>query len=263
MNHQFRQGSIPLLVSIPHNGSHIPRAIAATMTADGRSSRDTDWFLKRLYDFPELALASLLVAEQSRYVIDLNRSSNNESLYPGQATTGLIPATCFDGAKIYAGELPDDQEVQKRIAEVWTPYHDRLQNEMKRMTAEHGVAVLVEAHSIASVVPRLFEGTLPDFNLGTNRGESCDPELQTAIVNVLESQSDYSHIVNGRFVGGYITRNFGRPADNWHSIQIELSQATYMDEATLQWDDAKAQKVQPVFRDIISTIVQWLVNKTN
>ena len=258
MNHRFRKGTIPLLVSFPHNGSHIPESIATTMTADGKSSRDTDWFLDRLYDFPELESASLIVAELSRYVIDLNRSKDNESLYPGQTTTGLIPQTCFDGASIYSNKLPDKQEIQKRIKDVWKPYHLTIQNELARLTAEHGKAVLLEAHSIASEVPRLFDGVLPDFNFGTNRGKSCNAQLESDIIAVLDSQSTYSHVANGRFVGGYITRHFGEPNQNSHAVQIELSQSTYMDEATREWDDVKAEKVQPVFRSIISAITNWI-----
>lgn len=254
----FKPGTFPILVSIPHNGSEIPTDLAARMTPDGRSSRDTDWFLDRLYDLPELADASLLVAQHSRYVIDLNRPRDNQSLYPGQTTTGLIPETCFDGAPIYAGALPDTAEVERRIAEVWMPYHEKIEQELQRLVDEHGVAVLVEAHSIASQVPRLFERTLPDFNLGTNRGTTCSPALQDAIVATLQGQTQYTHVANGRFLGGYITRCFGQPERSRHAVQIELSQATYMDEGSLSWDPDRAAQVQPVFQQIFSAIRQWV-----
>jgi len=257
MSHQFRQGNIPLLVSFPHNGSQIPNAIAASMTTEGRSSRDTDWFLDRLYDIPELADASLLVAEQSRYVIDMNRSQSNESLYPGQTTTGLVPLTRFDGKPIYQSD-PAPEEIERRIEEVWRPYHQRIESELNRLSQEFGIAVLVEAHSIEPVLPRLFEGKLPDFNIGTNHGQSCDVGLATAVTNVLESQSQYSHVINGRFVGGFITRNYGNPKSNRHAIQFELSQTTYIDEVAKQWDDTRASQVQPVFQNIFSGIKAWL-----
>ena len=246
-----------MLVSFPHNGSHIPDSVAATMTEAGRSSRDTDWFLDRLYDFPELEDASLIVAQQSRYVIDMNRPQDNQSLYPGQTTTGLIPLTRFDGLPVYKSE-PDNNEINRRIKEVWVPYHQQIESELERLTEEFGIAVLLEAHSIEPELPRLFEGRLPDFNIGTNRGSSCDQTLTDAVTNVLSSQSRFSHVVNGRFVGGYITRNFGQPAKQRHAIQFELSQATYMDEATKVWDSQKASQVQPVFRNIISGIREWL-----
>jgi N-formylglutamate deformylase len=258
MSFIFKSGTIPLLVSLPHNGSAIPDSIAETMTPAGKSSRDTDWFLDRLYDFEELSNASMLTATQSRYVVDLNRAKSDESLYPGQTTTGLIPEERFDGKPIYTSGPPETGDVACRIETVWQPYHDKIKSEMASMVEQFGVAVMVEAHSIASVLPRLFPGTIPDFNLGTNRGASCDPALQAAIENVLESQSDYSHVVNARFVGGYNTRHYGRPSNHWHTVQIELSQATYLNEATLQWDDGKAKSVQPVLRNIIGAITQWL-----
>lgn len=254
----FRQGTLPILVSIPHNGSKIPDPIAATMTPDGRNSRDTDWFLDRLYDLPELTSASMLVSNVSRYVVDLNRSIENQNLYPGQTTTGLIPQACFDGAPIYLEKLPSDEETKRRVATFWKPYHERLEQELQRLVETHKIAILVEAHSIASKVPRLFEGALPDFNLGTFGGQSCAASLQDAVVDTLASQQRYSYVVNQRFIGGHITRHYGRPKQNRHALQIELSQATYMDESTLTWDEQKARQVQPVFQQIFKAIQQWL-----
>lgn len=253
----LRRGSSPILVSMPHNGSLIPDNIAATMTEDGRSSRDTDWFLDRLYQLPELENASVLVAQISRFVIDLNRAETNESLYPGQTTTGLIPSTCFDGAAIYTTETPDDIETQKRIDLIWRPYHQTIETELARLRERHGFAILVEAHSIASQVPRLFPGVLPDFNFGTNRDAACHPTILERVTAVLDMQDTYSHVANGRFIGGYITRHFGRPAEHWHALQIELSQATYLNETTLAWDNDKAHQVQAVFSELFATLNQW------
>ncbi len=257
MAFDFRAGNIPLLVSIPHNGSEIPDPVARTMTEDGRSSRDTDWFLDRLYDFPELSDASRIVAKLSRYVIDLNRPSDNQSLYPGQTTTGLVPLTCFDGAPIYSADPPGESEIGRRVREIWQPYHAQIAQELQRMVKTHGKAVLIEAHSIASRVPRLFDGVLPDFNFGTSQGQSCDAGLTRQMLAVLEAQSRYSHVLNGRFVGGWITRHFGNPGQHVHAIQIELSQATYLDEMNLQWDERRAEEVRPVFRQLVSAAIEW------
>ncbi len=262
MSHHFQQGTIPLLISIPHNGSHIPDEIADSMTDHGRSSRDTDWFLDRLYDLPEAADASLLVAKNSRYVIDLNRPESNESLYPGQNTTGLIPQERFDGQAIWI-DPPDDAETARRIENVWRPYHQKLKSEMDRLVDAFGIAVLIEAHSIESQLPRLFEGVLPDFSIGTNRGKSCDQGLSDAVMNVLKAQSKYSHVLNGRFVGGFNTRNYGDPTSSRHSIQFELTQVNYMDEVNKVWDEAKAAEVQVVIRNIIVGIRQWLKTQTD
>jgi len=262
MSHQFRQGNFPLLVSIPHSGNHIPELVAQSMTDAGCSSRDTDWFLDRLYDVPELANTSVLVAGMSRYVIDLNRSETNESLYPGQTTTGLIPQERFDGEPIWK-MAPNRKELKRRIEEVWRPYHSQIETELDRLVGEFGIAVLIEAHSIESRLPRLFEGQLTDFNIGTNHGKSCDEQLSTTVMKVLESQSQYTYVRDERFVGGFITRNYGDPSSGKHAIQFELSQHNYMDEVNKVWDDEQARKVRPVIRDIISGINQWLKTKLN
>ena len=227
------------------------------MTEAGKTSRDTDWFLSRLYDLPEANNASVLVANLSRYVIDLNRPVDDASMYPGQTTTGLIPEHCFDGQAIYSSATPVEHEKQRRIQEYWQPYHDALQDELTRLRQEHGYAVLLEAHSIASIVPRLFDGQLPDLNFGTNRGASCDPTLLRQIEAIMSSQNQYSFVSNDRFVGGHITRHFGQPAENWHSLQIELSQATYMNENQLSWDDAKAAAVQKLLNQILAALKRW------
>lgn len=262
ISHRFRQGNSPLLVSFPHEGSHIPDHVARTMTDAGRTSRDTDWFLSRLYDFPELADASLIIAEQSRYVIDVNRPKTDESLYPGLTTTGLIPRSRFDGEPIYETE-PDDSEIARRIEDIWTPYHEKLEFEMDRLKNEFGIAVLIEAHSIESVLPMLFDGKLNDFNIGTWHGQTSDSGLPDAVLKVLGTQSNYSYVFNDRFVGGHITRHYGKPAKNHHAIQFELSQDTYLDDKNKTWDTDKANRVQPIFRSIISEINLWLATKQN
>ena len=259
----FKAGSLPVLVSFPHNSSIIPASILNAMTSAGQSSADTDWFLDRLYDLPELENAHKLIAGFSRYVVDLNRPADNQSLYPGQTTTGLIPETRFDGEPIYLEAAPGTDEINQRIEQIWRPYHQQLASTLNEIRKQFGFAVLIEAHSIKSHVPMLFEGRLPDFNVGTNHGNSCEHDLQNQIVSVLENQGDYSHVVNGRFIGGYITRHFGKPDAQIHAIQFELSQDTYLDEESAQWHDEKAAQVQQVFRDIMKVITQWQPQQPN
>ncbi len=253
-----RSGSIPLLVSIPHNGSYIPAEIADRMTVYGQRSVDTDWFLDRLYDIPELATSSSLIAEFSRYMVDLNRPMDDEPLYHGQGVTGLIPEFCFDGNPIYRSQTPGPDEFEIRIDQIWKPYHRWLQSELDRLRDAHGVAVVVDAHSIKSVVPRLFDGVLPDFSIGTNHHRSCDATLTAAVGRALSKQRRYTHVINGRFIGGYITRHYGDPLNNVHALQIELSQATYMNEESLQWNADKASQVQPVITSIIQAVIEWI-----
>ena len=239
-------GHAPLLISLPHDGSFIPAQIAARMPPAARRSPDTDWHVARLYEPLAAALgASVLKPRASRYVIDLNRPADGHALYPGQRETGLVPGIGFDGEPLYCdGSAPDASEVQQRINDFWQPYHAALAQELARLHAEHGRVVLWEGHSIRSRVPMLFEGRLPDFNLGTAAGASCGAGLEGRLRDCLASQSRYDFAVNGRFKGGYITRHYGRPQAGVHAIQLELSQCNYMDEDSFAYDERKAADVQ-------------------
>ena len=247
MNHfTLQRGRVPLLISLPHDGSFIPDGIAARMQPAARRSPDTDWHVGRLYEPLVQALgASVLKPLASRYVIDLNRPVDGHALYPGQRETGLIPLTGFDGEPLYRdGVLIDATEIQQRINDFWQPYHHALAQEIARLHAEHGWVVLWEGHSIRSQVPMLFEGQLPDFNLGTATGASCSTELQVRLQACLESQSRFSFAVNGRFKGGYITRQYGHPEAAVQAVQLELAQFNYMDEVSFEYDESKARLVQ-------------------
>ncbi len=249
----LHQGRAPLLISLPHDGSFIPEDIAARLQPAARRSPDTDWHVGRLYEpLAESLGASVLKPAVSRYVVDLNRPADGHALYPGQRETGLVPLTGFDGEPLYReGEAPDAAEVQRRMNEYWQPYHEALAQEVARLQAEHGRVVLWEGHSIRSRVPMLFEGRLPDFNLGTAGGASCDAALQACLVECLQAQSRYSVAVNGRFKGGYITRHYGRPDTGVNAVQLELVQLNYMDEASFAYDAAKAAPVQALIARLL------------
>ena len=255
---EFRAGALPLLVSIPHAGTDVPEVQRAQMTDSALRLPDTDWFVPRLYDLPELAHATVITANVSRYVIDLNRPPSDENLYPGQNTTRLCPETNFDGSPVYRDGKPLlPQEILRRIEQYWRPYHDKLGRELDMLRARFGFAVLFDLHSIASRVPNLFDGVLPDLNFGTNHGQSVGTSFQAMINQAASSQHEYSAVVNGRFVGGFITRHYGDPERQIHAVQLELSQATYLDEATARWDDAKAEKIQIVLRQCLRSLVHW------
>ena len=254
---QFKEATVPVLISIPHNGSLIPAGLASQMTEIGRTSTDTDWFLDRLYDFAGGLGAGVLCASYSRYVIDLNRGLSDESLYPGQTTTGLFPTTTFDGEPLFCSDRLD-AEKESRIDQIWQPYHACLQDELRRMREQFGSVVLFDAHSIASRVPRLFDGQLPDLNFGTNHGATCDSSLSDTLRRTVEPAGAYSHVFNGRFVGGHITRQYGNPTSGIHSVQLELSQATYLNEADKTWSAEKAQRVCVVLRSVVEAIVKWV-----
>jgi N-formylglutamate deformylase len=255
----LQRGSVPLLLSIPHLGTAIPPAIAPRLTDAGRLVADTDWHLDRLYDFAQSLGASVLRPLHSRYVVDLNRPPDNRSLYPGQTTTGLCPLHSFTGEALYReGEEPQPAEVAERVTRYWHPYHEALQAELQRLRAAHGVALLWEAHSIASVLPRLFEGKLPDLNFGTNDGQACAAPVLDAVVGVAQ-RSGLSVAVNARFKGGHITRHFGQPAQGVHAIQLEMCQCLYMDETPpFGWRQDRAVQVQPWLRDMLSAALAAL-----
>jgi N-formylglutamate deformylase len=248
----LHRGTLPLLVSLPHDGSHIPADIAARMAPESRRAPDTDWHVSRLYAFAKEIGASVLVPAHSRYVVDLNRPPDDVSLYPGQNTTGLCPAVRFSGEPVYLeGQQPSAEEIAARVERYWRPYHALLAEELARLRAVHGRALLWEGHSIRAEVPFLFDGRLPDFNLGTSSGASCSPALQSRLESVLAAQDSYSWVANGRFKGGYITRHYGRPADGVEAVQLELVQANYMDEDSFEWDESRATRLLPTLRALV------------
>lgn len=245
----LHRGRAPLLVSLPHDGSEIPDAIAARLHPAARTAPDTDWHVSRLYAFARDELgASLLVPRFSRYVVDLNRPPDDASLYPGQNTTGLCPVQGFDGEPIYLeGRFPDAAEIAARRERYWRPYHEALAAELARLRAAHGRVVLWEGHSIrGSGLPFLFEGRLPDLNLGTAAGASCSPALQARLEAAMAAQDRYDWVVNGRFKGGYITRHYGRPAEGVDAVQLEASQRIYMDESSFVYDASRAEQAREV-----------------
>jgi N-formylglutamate deformylase len=249
---QLSQGTIPLLISIPHLGTVIPDDLLADMTPVAAPRTDTDWHLDQLYGFAQAMGASVLRAVYSRYVIDLNRPPTGESLYPGQTTTGLCPTETFRGEPLYrTGREPDAQEIARRRTTYWQPYHDALLAELQRLLQQ-----LWEAHSSASVLPRLFEGKLPDLNFGTASGASCAPAVLDAAVAQLQGAS-WSTVTNGRFKGGYITRHYGQPDRGIHAIQLELCQCLYMNEAApYEYRPAVAAKLQADLHRILEAAVQ-------
>ncbi|HTD03476.1 N-formylglutamate deformylase [Undibacterium sp.] len=257
----FHQGSSPLLISMPHVGTEIPAEIAAAMHPVAAVRADTDWHLPLLYNMARELGASVLFANYSRYVIDLNRPIDDTNLYPGQDTTGLFPVDTFAKQPLYKdGMQPTEVQMQQRIRQYWQPYHQQLSEELGRIRQQHGIAMLWDAHSIASQVPRFFDGKLPDLNFGTADQHSCDPGVQQALVEVLRSPqaAHYSHVFNGRFKGGYITRHYGAPAQHVHAVQLEMSQCVYMNEAApFEYRPDLAAQVQPLLRQLLSACLSW------
>lgn len=225
-----RRGSVPLVLSIPHAGTEIPAEMESRLVSPWLGRKDTDWWVDRLYDCANSSGTTIIRTSISRTVIDVNRYPSGASLYPGQATTELCPTTTFDGERLYqSGQEPDAAEIERRKDRWFMPYHEALSVELQRLLDEHGQVVLYDGHSIRSSVPRLFDGILPHFNIGTNDGASCSPELTAAVEAACETTS-FTRVTNGRFRGGFITRQYGQPAKGVHAIQMELACRSYLPE---------------------------------
>ncbi len=255
---EVTRGDSPLVLGLPHTGTDMPDDCLARLNATGRAMADTDWHIDRLYAglAPD---ATTVRTPVHRYVIDVNRDPAGASLYPGQNTTGLCPLTDFDGQAIYlAGQAPDAEEIAQRVARYHAPYHAALAAELSRVKALHGFALLYDCHSIRSTLPFLFDGRLPDFNIGTNEGTTCARALSDLVMDICEKAEGYTAILNGRFKGGWTTRHYGRPAEGLHAVQMELAQSTYMAEAA-PWTylDAPATRTRSHLENILVTLSDW------
>ena len=257
--YQLVQGHAPLIVSMPHVGTRVPDEIEREFTPVARALTDTDWQVERLFDFAPALGASVIAARYSRYVIDLNRPPNDASLYPGQSHTGLCPTHSFAGDPLYGSAvdaLPGG-EIELRRQRYWQPYHEALAGVIADTRRRLGFAVLLDAHSIRSYVPRLFTGRLPDINLGTDDGRSCLPDLIVPLLEILGAQNQFTYVVNGRFKGGHITRHYGSPADGVHALQIELAQASYMDEDRASYDERRAAPLRDLLQRLVAAMLQF------
>ena len=255
----LHRGTTPLLVSVPHAGTTIPEALRESYVPRALGAEDTDWHLDRLYAFVRELGASLIVPRYSRYVIDLNRPPDDTPLYAGANNTELCPTHFFSGDPLYReGRAPDPAEIARRKARYWKPYHEALAAELASLKSAHGHAIVFDAHSIKSELPWLFEGRLPDLNLGTASGASSAPSLRTALAAVLDGQHEFSKVVDGRFKGGYITRHYGRPREGRHAVQLEMCLSCYMEECSpFAYEDDRTRRVAPVLRRLVEAMIAW------
>lgn len=255
----LQRGTSPLVLSLPHVGIEIPNALKHLYVERALAVEDTDWHLEELYDFAIAMGASVIVPEFSRYVIDLNRPPDNTPMYPGASNTELCPSTFFNGEPLYRDELkPSATELDQRREVYWRPYHEALNSELARVREKFGYALLWDGHSIRSEIPWLFDGKLPDLNLGTANGASCDASLRARLAEFLVSGTQSTHAVDGRFKGGYITRHYGRPSDGIHAVQMEMCQSLYMEEVPpFAYDEVKAAQIQPTLKQLLKIMLDW------
>ena len=253
---EVSQGSGPIVLGLPHTGTYVPPDVARRLNDNGRLLTDTDWHIDRLYDrlIPDLTTVR---ATFHRYVIDANRDPGGASLYPGQNTTGLVPLTDFDGAPIWA-QPPTQAEMLRRRADFHAPYHAAMQSQLDRVRRLHGVVVLYDCHSIRSRIPFLFDGRLPDFNIGTNLGASCAAALEKITEATCRAVPGYHSVANGRFKGGWTTRHYGKPDKGQHAIQMELAQSSYLTSEAPPWsyDSSKAEDLRAILARLLSDIAR-------
>jgi len=263
---KVRRGDAPVVVSMPHTGTAIPAEMEAQLVDPWLSRKDTDWWVDDLYDFaPELGITTIRTM-MSRTVIDVNRDPSGKSLYPGKSTTDLCPVATFDHEALYLpGFKPDSADMTQRLENYFVPYHAAILSELERLGAVHPRVVLYDAHSIRSRIPNLFDGELPQFNIGTNDGESCDSDL-TAAVEAACAASEFTSVTNGRFKGGWITRYYGEPARGVHAIQMELACRGYMQEPEgpvsldnwpTPYESARAAPLRAALRQVLEACIAF------
>ncbi|MEP7329489.1 MAG: N-formylglutamate deformylase [Betaproteobacteria bacterium] len=255
----LHRGDSPLIIDVPHAGTELPAALRPRLTPQALAVPDTDWHVDRLYAFARESAITLLCATQSRYVVDLNRDPTGAALYAGADNTELCPTRTFANEPVYVeGAAPTRAEVAARVDAYFTPYHAVLAGEIELIHARYGYVVVLDGHSIRGEVPRFFAGHLPDLNLGTADGASCASQLQRDAANVLGAATTFSHVENGRFKGGYITRHYGKPAQGIHALQLEVAQDCYMDEAPpYRYDEARAADLIAVLCALTVTLQAW------
>lgn len=251
---EVTQGNSPIILGLPHTGTHVPSEIFAKLNDRGKGLDDTDWHIHRLYD-GLLEDVTTVRATFHRYVVDANRDPSGASLYPGQNTTGLVPLTDFDGRDIWTVP-PTADEIEARRLAFHAPYHAALETELERVRDIHGFSILYDCHSIRSKIPFLFDGALPDFNTGTNLGTTCDPKIEKTVIGICDAATGFTSVLNGRFKGGWTTRHYGRPADAQHAIQMELAQSTYLTNEAAPWDydAAKAKRLRTHLSHILHSL---------
>jgi N-formylglutamate deformylase len=255
---EVSEGNSPVILGMPHTGTHVPPEIWVRLDGNGKLLADADWHVHRLYEdlLPDVTTVRALF---HRYVIDANRDPAGGSLYPGRNTTGLVPLSDFDGRPIWReGSEPSAEDVAERVKVFHSPYHTALLEQAERVKKLHGLAIIYDCHSIRSHIPFLFEGQLPDFNVGTDGGVTCDPAIEAAVMAAVQA-SGRTHVLNGRFRGGWTTRHYGQPSAGMHAIQMELAQSTHLQSETspFAFDGAKASAIRETLGTILHELDRW------
>jgi N-formylglutamate deformylase len=252
---------VPIVISVPHCGIEFPDEIKDQYKKKMiKSPDDTDWFVDQLYDFAPALGITMITANYSRWVIDLNRDKNNKPLYSdGRLITGLCPVTTFLGEPIYKDERTEVEppERKRRIDLYYTPYHQQLEKLLSEYKKKFGKVLLWDCHSIRQSVPTLHKEKFPDLILGDADSTSASPGLIEAALGVLDHNT-YSVKHNQPFKGGYITRRYGKPSANQHALQLEMSKVCYMDDTEKKYDQARADKMRELLKRVFEKLIAGL-----
>lgn len=250
---------VPIIISSPHSGTFFPKEVASQLRPEHVANPDdTDWFIHQLYDFAPSIGIKMICANYSRWVIDLNRDPESAPLYnDGRVITGLVPSTNFNGDPLYISEVPDQNEINRRLEAYYLPYHRKVEELILETKAQFGKALLFDAHSIRKVVPGIRKEAFPDLILGDNDGKSASEEVINAAYTALgTSGKDLQH--NHPFKGGYITRSFGKPSKNMHALQLEMAKTNYMDDSETVYDNDRAGQTRETLKHVFEQLIEVL-----
>ncbi|GAA4113631.1 N-formylglutamate deformylase [Aquimarina addita] len=252
---------VPILISIPHAGTQFPVEIKHYYKKKMRNHLDdTDWYVHKLYEFAPSLGITIIKANLSRWVIDLNRDPKSIPLYTdNRLITAITPITDFYGNNIYTSSSsePDPIEIQRRLDLYYWPYYRQIETLIADLKKKFGKVLLWDAHSIRHLVSTIQKKPFPDMILGNNDQKTAHPQLiLTALEKLRSKKFEVAH--NTPFKGGHITRYFGKPAQNVHALQLEMNKILYMDDNEITYNTKRASEVQEVLQDTLQHLIRTM-----
>ncbi|MGA0533463.1 N-formylglutamate amidohydrolase [Hansschlegelia sp. KR7-227] len=230
----------------PHSGARYPARFLAASRLDARAlRRSEDAYVDELFGPAPAFGAPLMRAHFPRAFLDVNREPYEldprmfEGRLPAFANTrslrvagglGTIARVVGESQEIYGSRLPI-AEALERIECIYKPYHRTLRRLVTRAHRMHGLALLIDCHSMPSIGLIHDDRPRPDIVLGDRYGSSCAPEIVDLAEQALRNLG-FGVVRNRPYAGGYITEHYGAPVDGFHALQIEINRGLYMDERT-------------------------------
>jgi len=256
-----RANDVPIIVSVPHCGTLFPDEIKEEYHSHLiQSPDDTDWFVHQLYDFVSDMGITMIHADYSRWVIDLNRDPKSKPLYnDGRIITGLCPTTDFLGNPLYKDARKEvaPEEVERRLKLYYYPYHDKIASLLEERKKKFGKVLLWDCHSIREYVKTIQGDKFPDLILGDVDETSADKNIIDTTLSTLKNSS-YTVNHNHPFKGGQITRYFGKPSAGIHALQLEMTKVNYLDNSETKYDPARANKMRELLKRVFEKLIDDL-----